>query len=140
MTDDPWVPMDDGFIGLVGPFWHRPFDGGPVSRFRFQAEDKHRNRNGVVQGGMLLTFADRALGFAARRGDMARRQATVQLDAHFLRPVKIGDTVEFEGRITRETRSLVFVSGTMTVEGEVVLTAQGIWKVASGTAAGSGGE
>lgn len=131
MTDDPdWVEMqDDGFIGLVGPFFHKPFDGGPVSWFRFRAEDKHRNRGGVVQGGMLMTFADRALGTGARRGDMKRRQATVQLDVHFVRPVQIGEDVQFEAQIIRETRSLIFVSGTMTVGGEVVMTAQGVWKV-----------
>lgn len=127
---DDWIVMqDDGFIGLVGPFYHRPFDGGPVSWFRFQAGDKHRNRNDVVHGGMLLTFADRSMGFTARRGDMTRRQATIQLDSHFLRPVFIGDMVDFEGRITRETRSVVFIEGVMSVAGEPVLTAKGIWKI-----------
>lgn len=124
-----WIRMDDGFIGLVGPIYHRPFDGGPVSHFRFFAGEKHRNRNDVVQGGMLMTFADRALGFTARRGDMERRQATVQLDSHFIGPVRIGDTVDFTGRILRETGSMVFVQGEMRVGDEVVFSAQGVWKI-----------
>lgn len=136
MSAPDWVEMhDDGFIGLVGPFWHRPFDGGSVSWFRFRAADKHRNRAGVVQGGMLMTFADRALGTAARRGDMQRRQATVQLDVHFVRPVRIGDEVEMEARIVHETRSLIFVNGSMTVGGQVVMTAQGVWKLSRGAPA-----
>lgn len=125
-----WVPLEEtGFIGLVGPLYHLPFDGGDVSWFRFFPEDKHRNRNEVVHGGMLMTFADRALGFSARRGDMSRRQATVQLDVHFIRPVNIGDTVDFEGRVIRETRMFVFADGTMTVGDEIVATARGIWRI-----------
>ncbi|MEK1930422.1 MAG: PaaI family thioesterase, partial [Pararhizobium sp.] len=116
MSDrEGWVRMDDsGFIGLVGPIYHRPFDGSEVSKFRFFPEDKHRNSADVVHGGMLMTFADRALGFTARRGDMTRKQATVQLDTHFVKSVKIGDIVDFEGRVISETRTFVFVDGTMT--------------------------
>ena len=126
---------DDGFIGLVGPIYHLPFDGSEISMFRFYPEAKHRNRIDVVHGGMLMTLADRALGFTARRGDMARKQATVQLDVHFVRSVKIGETVDFVGRVIRETRTFVFVDGVMTVGGETVLTARGLWKVWSDPAA-----
>jgi len=48
---------DDGFIGLVGPFWTR--QDGETHRYAFLAEHKHHNRRGVVQGGMLMTFAGR---------------------------------------------------------------------------------
>lgn len=134
---EPWIAMDDdGFIGLVGPIYHLPFDGSETSKFRFYPEAKHRNRSDAVHGGMLMTFADRALGFTARRGDMTRRQATVQLDAHFVRSVKIGETVDFEGHVIRETRTFVFVDGVMSVGGEIVLTARGLWKVWTDPAAG----
>lgn len=129
---DDWIEMeDDGFIGLVGPFFHRAFDGGPESWFRFLPDDRHRNRNGVVQGGMVMTFMDRALGFTARRGDLTRRQATIQLDVHFCRPAQIGRLLEVTGTIRRETRDLTFVHGEMTSQGEIVATAQGIWKLLS---------
>ncbi|NTJ11511.1 PaaI family thioesterase [Rhizobium lusitanum] len=127
---DGWIAMDDdGFIGLVGPIYHWPFDGGETSRFRFFPESKHRNRMDVVHGGMLMTFADRSLGFTARRGNLQRRQATVQLDVHFVKSVAVGQVVDFEGRIVSETRTLVFVDGTMTVGGNTVLTARGVWRV-----------
>ena len=51
---------DEGFIGLVGPLWTRM--EGDTRRFAFKAEHKHHNRRGVVQGGMLMTFADRTMG------------------------------------------------------------------------------
>ena len=55
-TFDPaaagWEPYrDEGFIGLVGPFWSRP--SGDSYLYAFLAEPKHHNRRGVVQGGML---------------------------------------------------------------------------------------
>lgn len=132
MTEGPdtWIRMEDeGFIELVGPLYHSPSDGGNVSRFRFLASDKHRNRNDVVQGGMLMTFADRALGFTARRGDMQRRQATVQLNMQFVQAVQVGETVDFEGRLIRETGSFAFVDGVMSVGDRTVATASGIWRI-----------
>lgn len=123
-----WMRMDDdGFIGLVGPVFHRPFTG-PVGHFRFQADPKHRNRSGFVHGGMLMAFADRALGSTARQMDPARRLATVQLDVHFMSPGRIGDTVEMECRIVRTARSLVFLDGTITARETVLATARGVWK------------
>jgi len=130
---------DDGFIALVGPIYHRPFDGGPVAWFRFIPAGKHRNRNDVVHGGMLMTFCDRALGYAARRGDMARRQATAQLDVHFIRPVPLGGPVDMEARVIREAGGLAFVDGTMTVAGEAVVTARGVWKVSRPRGSGAEG-
>ena len=59
-----WRPVkDDGFIGLVGPIYTRKREAG--ADYAFRAEAKHANLRNVVQGGMLMTFADRALGRAA---------------------------------------------------------------------------
>src|SRR5215207_4910482 len=45
-----WEPYrDEGFIGLVGPFWTKV--SGDTHHYAFKAEDKHHNRRGVVQGG-----------------------------------------------------------------------------------------
>src|SRR5262245_4150797 len=58
-----WQPYghdDTGFVGLVGPFWTR--QEGDKHLFAFTAAKKHHNRRGVVQGGMLMTFADRSMG------------------------------------------------------------------------------
>jgi uncharacterized protein (TIGR00369 family) len=126
--DDEWTEVeDDGFIGLVGPIFHKPFEGG-IGRFRFLGEAKHRNRNGVIHGGMLMTFADRALGMTARQGQ-SRAQATVQLDVHFIRPAMISKPVDIECRVLRQTHSLIFMDGVITCDGELVATARGVWKL-----------
>lgn len=127
--DDRWIKEDDdGFIGLVGPVYSQPIVD-QVGRFRFHSEGKHRNRAGFVQGGMLMTFADRAMGKTARQNDPERAQATAQFDMQFFEPVRIGKAVDIECTIIRQTRHLVFMRGELSVEGRHVATAQGVWKI-----------
>lgn len=123
-----WEPYtDEGFIGLVGPFWQRPgASDGP--EFAFLAEHKHHNRRGVLQGGMLMTFADRSMGMTAWYANGKRPQATVQLDVHFVDAVKIGEFVEAKCQVVRRTRSLIFMSATLMVGERIVGTATGVWK------------
>ena len=88
-----WEPYrDEGFIGLVGPFWSRP--SGDSFLYAFMAETKHHNRRGVVQGGMLMTFADRSMGMTCWYANERQPQATVQLDMHFIDAVQVGEFVE----------------------------------------------
>ena len=87
-----WEPYEaDGFIGLVGPFWTRMEGETPL--FAFLAAPKHHNRRGVVQGGMLMTFADRAMGTTCWYANEKKPQATVHLDVHFVDAVQIGEFV-----------------------------------------------
>lgn len=118
--------QDKGFIGLVGPFWMRRC--GETYLYAFMAEPKHENRRGVVQGGMLMTFADRAMGMTCWYANERQPQATVQLDVHFLDAVQIGDFVEAKCRVVRRTRSLIFMSGELVVGDQLVATANGVWK------------
>ena len=124
---DGWEAYsDDGFIGLVGPFWMRPVDGSYL--YAFRAEPKHHNRRGVVQGGMLMTFADRTMGMTCWYANERQPQATVQLDMHFIDAVQIGEFVEAKCRVVRRTRSLVFMAADLVVGSRVVATASGVWK------------
>ena len=53
-----------GFMHLIGPLWERLVDG--EHEYALITEDKHHNRRGLVQGGVLMTFADRTCGMTAR--------------------------------------------------------------------------
>ena len=122
-----WQRYDaDGFIGLVGPFWSRPKGDG--FEYAFRAEPKHHNRRGVVQGGMLMTFADRSMGMTCWYANERQPQATVQLDVHFIDAVQIGEFVEAKCRVVRRTRSVVFMAAELVVGDRVVATANGVWK------------
>jgi uncharacterized protein (TIGR00369 family) len=125
-----WEEMsDDGFIGLVGPIWQKPDASGV--RYAFRADAKHRNRRDIVHGGMIMSFADRALGMTARHA-AGKPQVTIQLDVHFVDAVQIGEFVEAQVEIVRQTRSLIFVKAELLVGARVVATANGIWKILAG--------
>jgi len=60
-----WTIVDTtGFLHLVGPLWQRVVNSG--HEYALVAQDKHHNRRGLVQGGLLMTFADRTCGMTAR--------------------------------------------------------------------------
>jgi uncharacterized protein (TIGR00369 family) len=116
----------DGFIGLVGPFWQRA--NGDSFRYAFMAETKHHNRRGVVQGGMLMTFADRSMGMTCWYANEKQPQATIQLDMHFIDAVQVGEFVEAKCKVVRRTRSVIFMAADLVVGERLVATANGVWK------------
>ena len=128
-----WLALpSDSYIGLVGPLWARPASEETEPgrrRLAFLAERRHLNANGVVHGGMILSFADHAVGTTARSVNTTNRQATVQLDTHFLSGVEEGEFVEAHCRMTRETKTLLFMAGEIMVGDRPVATASGIWKI-----------
>ncbi|HEX2136214.1 MAG TPA: PaaI family thioesterase [Microvirga sp.] len=126
-----WIVRDDepGLMTLVGPLWQRGNDRDLV--FGFLAEEKHLNRRGVVHGGMLMAFADQALGLTAREVTGGVPQATIQLDTQFIAPVAAGEFVEARAQVVRRTRAILFMRGTLAVGERAVASSQGIWKVLS---------
>ncbi|WP_213576642.1 PaaI family thioesterase [Rhodococcus sp. USK13] len=96
-TADGWTEViDDGFIALVGPFYTRT--DGTYTEVAVVCQDKHRNRRGVVQGGLVMKFADRVLRISARAHSGAPTTATVHLDVHFVAPVHVGDVLRARPR------------------------------------------
>ena len=118
-------PSDHGFVEHVGPIWTKPHEGALAHGF--VAEQKHANLLNVVQGGMLMTFADRSLGMTAWYANGEKPQATVH-DVHFIDAVQIGEFVEAKCRVVRRTRSLIFMAAELVVGERVVATANGVWK------------
>jgi acyl-coenzyme A thioesterase PaaI-like protein len=128
LTSDGWILVEtSGFLNLVGPLWQRMVDGEP--EYALVAQEKHHNRRGMVQGGLLMTFADRACGMAARFVSGRPTMATVQLDVHFVDAGKIGETLMTRPRVIRSTRSLVFVNAEVKANDRTIVTANGVFKI-----------
>jgi acyl-coenzyme A thioesterase PaaI-like protein len=128
LISDGWTIVETtGFINLVGPLWQRMMDGQP--EYALITADKHHNRRGMVQGGLLMTFADRACGMAARFVSGRPTMATVQLDVHFVDAGKIGETLMTRPRVIRTTRSLVFVNAEVKANDRTIVTANGVFKI-----------
>jgi acyl-coenzyme A thioesterase PaaI-like protein len=128
LTSDGWTIVETtGFINLVGPLWQRVVDG--AHEYALVAQDKHHNRRGLVQGGLLMTFADRTCGMTARYVSGRPTLATVQLDTHFVDGGKIGEVLLSKPRVVRSTRSLIFVTTEVTASDRCIAMASGVFKI-----------
>jgi acyl-coenzyme A thioesterase PaaI-like protein len=128
LKSDGWKTVENtGFLQLIGPLWQRLVDG--VHEYALIAEDKHHNRRGLVQGGVLMTFADRTCGMTARYASGKMTLATVQLDTHFVEAGKIGEVLVSRPHVVRSTRSLIFLTTEVTVDKRVIAMASGVFKI-----------
>ena len=128
LKSDGWKIVDTtGFLHLVGPLWQRVVDG--EYQFALITEDKHHNRRGLVQGGVLMTFADRTCGITARFVSGKPTLATVQLDTHFVEAGKIGEILISRPHVVRSTRSLIFITTEVTVDRRCIAMASGVFKI-----------
>jgi acyl-coenzyme A thioesterase PaaI-like protein len=116
-----------GFISLVGPLWQRIVNG--EHEYALVAQDKHHNRRGLVQGGLLMTFADRSSGMTARYVSGRPTLATVQMDTHFVDSGKIGEILISKPRVVRATRSLIFTTTEVTADKRCIAMASGVFKI-----------
>jgi len=128
LKSDGWKIVETtGFMHLIGPLWERLVDGN--LEFALITEDKHHNRRGLVQGGVLMTFADRSCGMTARHVSGKPTMATVQLDTHFVESGKIGEVLISRPHVVRTTRSLVFITTEVTVDKRCIAMASGVFKI-----------
>jgi acyl-coenzyme A thioesterase PaaI-like protein len=128
LKSDGWKIVEtSGFLHLIGPLWQRMVDD--ELEFALITEDKHHNRRGLVQGGVLMTFADRTCGMTARHVSGKPTMATVQLDTHFVESGKIGEVLISSPRVVRATRSLIFITTEVTVDKRCIAMASGVFKI-----------
>src|SRR5246127_5727494 len=128
LKSDGWKMVETtGFLTLIGPLWQRVVDN--VHEYALATEDKHHNRRGLVQGGVLMTFADRTCGMTARYASGKPKLATVQLDTHFVEAGKIGEILVSKPRVVRSTRSLIFITTEVTVDRRCIAMASGVFKI-----------
>ena len=128
---DGFVPFEPQgpFLEHVGPVLVRDDDGEPV--FGLLVEDRHTNHRGTIQGGLLSTFADFALGRAIEAdADDGKDRATVSLTVDFLKPARPGDWIETRTRVERVGGTLAFADCSLTVSGREIVRARAVWVVA----------
>lgn len=117
------------FLEHVGPVHVRDRDGELT--FGLQAEDRHANHRGTIQGGLLSTFADFVLGRAIEAdAEDDRDRATVSLTVDFLKPAKPGQWIEGRGRVDRVGGTLAFADCALTADGREIVRARAVWVTA----------
>lgn len=117
------------FLEHVGPIQVR--DEGDERTFGLQAEERHANHRGTVQGGLLSTFADFAVGRAIEAdADDGKPRATASLTVDFLKPANPGDWIEAKARVDRVGGTLAFADCSLTVDGAEIVRARAVFVVA----------
>jgi uncharacterized protein (TIGR00369 family) len=118
------------FLEHIGPVHVRDDEAGRV--FGLRAEERHTNHRGTIQGGLLSTFADFALGRAIEAdAEDGKQRATVSLTVDFLRPAQPGDWIEARTRVERVGGTLSFADVSLSVGEREVVRARAVWVVAA---------
>jgi uncharacterized protein (TIGR00369 family) len=122
-------PNQGPFLEHIGPI--HVHEAADELRLGLRAEERHANHRGTVQGGVLSTFADFALGRAIERdAEDDKERATVSLTVDFLKPGKPGDWIESRTRVDRVGGTLAFADCSLTVGDREIVRARAVWVVA----------
>lgn len=132
VTDGEWAGWMtyaglDPFEDAVGPFYWRR-EAGNARRCAFRAEPRHMNGGGFMHGGCMMSFADFALFEIARDAMAGERGVTASFSSEFVGAIAVGQLVECTGEVVKAGRSLVFVRGIVTADGEPALSFSGLIK------------
>lgn len=117
----------DPFELHVGPVFEHGAKGART--FGFRVDQRHVNMRGVIHGGMLMTFADAAMGQAAWDACDHADCVTLNMQSQFLAPARDGDWIEVTPVLIRRTRSLIFLRGDFTVDGTPIFSVSSVWKI-----------
>ncbi|NCP10737.1 MAG: PaaI family thioesterase [Sphingomonadales bacterium] len=100
------------FNHFLGPMRIQP-TGKTSARVRIVPQRQHSNLADNVHGGISLAFADIALFAAARTLGIAMgpRTVTVDLSMQFVGAGRLGEPLDAEVEIVRDSRHLVFLRG-----------------------------
>ncbi|MBL4907224.1 MAG: PaaI family thioesterase [Sneathiella sp.] len=115
------------FPEKIGPIYYKKDADG--YRFGFMPDDSHTNYNGLVHGGMMMSFMDEVLGQSVWRALGNKPCSTISLNCDFVASAKPGEWLEMSYSITRQGISVVFVRGELLAGDKIIMTADGIWKV-----------
>jgi acyl-coenzyme A thioesterase PaaI-like protein len=116
------------FSAAIGPTWVRGEAGAREVALVTGAQ--HANDHmGMVHGGVLMTFADIALGVAAADTMELPAMATVQLNFHFTAAAPMGVLLTCRPEAVRKTSQLIFVRGVFEAGGKTVGMADAMFKV-----------
>jgi uncharacterized protein (TIGR00369 family) len=124
---EPWQ-AEQYFYGTIGPMFMRYADGH--INLGFRVGDKHVNAAQICHGGMLVTLVDIQMGLGANI-DLGINgfTVTVNLTTDFLAAARLGQWVQGRNKVVKQTRSLIFSEGMLTVDDEPILRANAVLKV-----------
>ena len=116
-----------GFGRQIGPLYECLREDGSYVR-AFLVSEHHTNGMGNCHGGMLMTFADLALGHAVALARPDRNWVTIRLLTDFLSAARLGDWVEGDGEVVGIDDDVFTVRGRIWTGERTLMTGNGIFK------------
>lgn len=129
LVGEGWTQLSGThFNETAGPYWVRREDG--VRVVGLLGEERHSNGYvGTVHGGVLMTFADIALGMGVVDAADTRDCVTLQLQMQFTASAPIGSFLTCRPELVRRTSQIVFMRGLIMAGERTVASADGMWKL-----------
>lgn len=117
------------YLELIGPLYEADDD---PTRVALYLDQRHTNSRGMLHAGVLVAVADVIMGHTARRAAVeGTRLVTVSLSTDFPRPATPGAWAHGVAAAHRVGRRLAFANAEFSVADRVILTARGVFAVAS---------
>lgn len=123
-----YEPLDfpSPFLQFIGPVYIRRGAQGPC--FGLRVKKRHTNARGTVHGGLLMTLADIALGYAmAFSQDPPLPVITANITADFASAPHLGDWLEAKVEISRADQGMGFANAFICVGQKRVMRASGVF-------------
>lgn len=126
---DGWTCLSGvQFHEAAGPYWVR--DDGSGRIVGLLGEEQHGNGHvGTIHGGVLMTFADIALGMGVVDAARTRDCVTLQLQLQFTAAAPIGSFLTCRPELVRQTSQIVFMRGLIMAGERTIASADGLWKL-----------
>ena len=121
------------YLELIGPLYQGATDPG---RIGLRIDHRHTNARGILHGGVLVAVADVVMGHTARRAaPPGTSLVTASLTTDFPGSARPGDWIHGTATARRVGRRLAFTSCEFSVGDRPVLTATGVFAVATAPSA-----
>ena len=108
-------------------------------QFKTTIKENHLNAAGITHGGFIAAVVDAGAGTAAHKSANNNPCVTISIELKFISVVKLGQELIGNTKIQKKTKSMIFLTCELNVEGRIVATASGVWKILKLKGAGPGG-
>ncbi len=122
--------VDKGFANHIGPlYWKLSSDAAEMG---FRVLPHHLNPAGICHGGVMMTVADMAVGFAVCWTLKATQfLPSINNTVDFLGMAREGDWLETKTDVIKTTKRMGFAQGVLSGPDGAVMRFNGICKIAS---------
>lgn len=101
--------------------------GWGYAHFQVASEERHCNAIGLVQGGLMLSLADAAMGNAVRT--MGVNGVTVDITGSYVKPAPFGALIRAEATVVKANRTMVYAQARVYSGDALLVLAQGTFFV-----------